>query len=266
MKDVVILSPSRFSLYTICVTELLRRNNVNIKAIVIRKLFNPNRFLSEFSRDGSRLIKKIWKKFVLRKKAYKSMDYETIVDLMKSENIHFTKIEDFKNSFEIPILYCNDLNDTVVIDMLRNLKPDIVVFTGGGLIRNDILENSGAGVLNCHMGVLPQYRGMDVVEWPILENNFQRIGMTVHFMDKGVDTGNILQIEKIKVEQNENIKQLRDRFEPIMCRQMVKVCLDYLDGRLERITQEYEDGKQYFIMHPRLIELAETKMKRRISK
>ena len=170
-----------------------------------------------------------------------------------------------KDNFEIPVLYCNNLNDTAVVNTLRKSKPDIVVFTGGGLIRNEVLEHSGAGILNCHMGILPQYRGMDVVEWPILENNFGQVGVTIHFMDKGIDTGDILQIKKIKVEQNKNIKQLRDRFEPIMCRQMVKTCLDYLDGRLERITQQQEDGKQYFIMHPFLIKLAESKMKQRIS-
>ncbi len=265
MKDVVILSPSRFSLYTICVTEILRRNNVNIKAIIVRRLFDPRRFTSEFSRDGSRLIKKIWKKFVLRKNAYKPTSYETILDFMKNENIRFSKVEDFNREFETPVIYCNTLNDSVVIEMLKKSKPDIVAFTGGGLIRSGVLENSGAGVLNCHMGVLPQYRGMDVVEWPLLEDNFEEIGMTVHFMDKGVDTGDILQIKKVKVQRNEDIKQLRERFEPIMCRQMVTVCLDYLNGKIDRTPQKHEDGKQYFIMHPRLIEIAGTKMKQKIA-
>ncbi|WP_446008354.1 formyltransferase family protein [Candidatus Electrothrix sp.] len=265
MKDVVILSPNRFSLYTICVTELLRRNNANINAIIVRRLFNPKRFTSEFTRDGSRLIKKIWKKFVLRKNAYQPASYETILDLMKSENIRFSKVEDFNEKFEIPVIYCNTLNDPVVVEMLKKSKPDIVVFTGGGLIRSDVLENSGAGVLNCHMGVLPQYRGMDVVEWPLLEDNFDEIGMTVHLMDKGVDTGDILQIKKVKLETNEGIKQLRERFEPIMCRQMVTVCLDYLNGRIDRIPQKLEDGKQYFIMHSRLIEIAGTKMKQKMA-
>ena len=125
MNDVVILSPSRFSLYTICVTELLRRNNVNIKAIIVRRLFNPNRLLSEFSRDGSRLIKKIWKKLVLQKKAYRHTNYETILDLMKSENIQFTKVEDFFGKL-IPaasagiITVINTIFRYVLIDYLHN--------------------------------------------------------------------------------------------------------------------------------------------------
>ena len=113
------------------------------------------------------------------------------------------------------------------------------------------------------MGVLPHYRGMDVVEWPILEGNMEQIGMTIHFMDEGVDTGDILCIKKVKIETNDNIKIIRDKFEPIMCRQMVETCIDYLNDRIERIPQKYKDGRQYFMMHPRLIEIAETKLSNR---
>lgn len=263
MSGVVIFSPSRFSLYTICVTELLKNNNVDVKAIFVRRLFNRKRFLSEFSRDGSRLIKKIWEKLVLREKACKNTGYETIADFMKKQNILIRRVDDFKDKYGIPVVYCNDLNDLIVVEGLRKTKPEVVVFTGGGLICSDVLENSGAGILNCHMGVLPRYRGMDVVEWPIIEEKLQQIGMTVHFMDKGIDTGDILRIKKVRVESNDSVKKIRDRFEPIMCRVIVESCLDYLNDKLERKRQKQEDGKQFFIMHPRLIKLAETKLNRK---
>jgi methionyl-tRNA formyltransferase len=262
MKDVVIFSPSRLSLYTICVTELLRRNGFNIKAIVVRKLFNPNRFLFEIKRDGFRLIQKIWKKIFLRKRAYTYSNYETIKDLMKIENIHFSKVDDFQKNFKIPVLYCKNLNDARVIDTLKQSEPDIVVFTGGGLLRNNVLKNSGDGVLNCHSGVLPHYRGMDVIEWAIFEEHFDRIGITVHFMDNGIDTGDIIQIEKINIEQCENITHLRNKFEPMMCRLMVNACIDYFEGKRKRIKQNLCDGKQFFMMHPRLKKIAENKMKK----
>jgi methionyl-tRNA formyltransferase len=264
MSSIVIFSPSRFSLYTICVTELLRRNHVNIQAIVVRRLLNPARFLSEFSRDGSRLLKKVWKKLVLRQKAYPTEAGETIVSLMKSEIITFTKVEDFKKHFQIPVLYCSDLNDAAVINTLKELNPELVVFTGGGLLRNRVLENSGAGVLNCHMGVLPQYRGMDVVEWALLEGNLHQVGATVHFMDPGVDTGDILQVQQVSVEPGEGISHLRDRIEPLMVHLMVQTCIDYIGGKLKRMPQKFAEGRQYFVMHPRLMREAGRKMEVRI--
>ena len=259
-KQVVILSPSRYSLYTICVTELLRRQDIQIASIFVRRLFNPSRFISEFGRDGSRLVRKIWKKLVLRDKAYGSRDYETMVTFMERESISYRKVDDFKDRVGIPVIYCKDLNDPVVVESLKEIRPELVVFTGGGLVREDVLKSSGAGVLNCHSGVLPTYRGMDVVEWPILEGNMDQVGMTVHFMDKGIDTGGILRVRKVNVGPQETIAQLRERMEPIMCQEIVLACLDHLDGRLERQVQKLEDGKQYFVMHPRLVEISESKL------
>jgi methionyl-tRNA formyltransferase len=147
-----------------------------------------------------------------------------------------------------------------VVDGLRHSKPDLVVFTGGGLIRQAVLDNSGQGVVNCHMGVLPHYRGMDVVEWPILEGHFDRVGITVHFMDKGVDTGDILQVRQIPLQLSETIHDLRNRMEPIMCQALVDTCDHFLEGELVRRPQEIKAGKQYFKMHPQLQELCSTRL------
>jgi folate-dependent phosphoribosylglycinamide formyltransferase PurN len=262
MSSVILFSPSRYSLYTISVAELLHRQNVVVKAIIVRKLVNPDRFASEFRHDGARLLKKIWKKLVLRQKAYANQPFETMASFMHAEGIRFKSVDALAREYNIPLQYCRDLNDVVVVSALRRLKPDLVVFTGGGLIRKDILANAGVGVVNCHMGMLPKYRGMDVVEWPILEGDLEQIGMTVHFMDEGVDTGDILSTRKIDFATGDTIKQIRDRFEPLMCREIVSVCVDFLAGKGKRLPQKNEAGRQYFVMHPSLIALAGEKLAR----
>ncbi len=261
MNRVVIFSPSRYSLYSICVTELLRRNGVEIAGIFVRKLINPNRLVSEFGRDGTRLLKKIWSKLILRQHGYAPKNYETMADLLYREQIKIKKLDEFETHYQIPVTFCSDLNAPVVVKGLQNVHPELVVFTGGGLIRETVLSLAGAGILNCHLGVLPFYRGMDVVEWPMLEGHFDRIGMTVHFMDRGLDTGDILRIQSLEIGAGEGISQIREKAEPVMCRTMVTTCLDYLAGNISRRLQAEADGKQYFIMHPRLISIAEKKLK-----
>ena len=174
---------------------------------------------------------------------------------MQRENISYKNIDEFAEHFDIPLVYCNDLNDPNVVEGLKNIEPALVIFTGGGLIRQDILQNAGAGVLNCHMGVLPAYRGMDVVEWPILEGNYDQIGMTIHFMDNGVDTGDILRVKPITTQPGESITQLRNRIEAQMSQELVFACLDFLNGKIKRKPQSPDDDKQYFIMHARLHQL-----------
>jgi methionyl-tRNA formyltransferase len=53
------------------------------------------------------------------------------------------------------------------------------------------------------MSIVPDYRGMDVVEWPILHGEPDKVGLTVHVMDSGIDTGDILSIRTIKPHQGE---------------------------------------------------------------
>jgi folate-dependent phosphoribosylglycinamide formyltransferase PurN len=259
MKKVAVFSPSRYSLYTICVTELLRRNGVEISFIAVRRLLNPTRFFSEYRRDGIRLLKKIVKKLILRDQAYQSTTFETIADFMDSQEISCRKVGEFKE-YGIPVIFCDTLNDEKIVQKLVNERPQLVLFTGGGLIRPGVLENSGAGVVNCHAGILPRYRGMDVIEWALLEGRFDQVGISVHFMDRGVDTGDILRIIQIPIEAGDRLNTIRDKFEPIMCREIVSASIDYLDGKLDRKSQMLEDGKQFFVMHPRLVRLVEKRL------
>ena len=260
MSRVVIFSPSRFSLYTTTVAEMLHRRGVEISAVCVMRLFNRRRFVSELGRDGTRLLRKIWKKLVLRERGYKSNNPETIVGFRRAHGVEYRNIDEFGRMRSVPVVYCNTLNDAPVIEQLEKVRLDLIVFTGGGLIRKDVLERAGHGVLNCHMGILPKYRGMDVVEWPIIEGEPDQIGVTVHFMDRGVDTGDILTTQKVLPRAGETVKELRDRFEPVMCEAMVEACLGFLEGKFKRRPQRVEDGKQYFVLHPALNRLAQRRL------
>ena len=114
------------------------------------------------------------------------------------------------------------------------------------MIAQEILELAGRGLLNCHMGILPRYRGMDVVEWPVLEERLLEARMTVHVMDKGVDIGDILRFIDAKVSPCENIKQLRERFEPIMCRELAQTSTALLAGKIKKTSA---DGRWKAVLH-----------------
>lgn len=258
-KRVALFSPNPASLYSTSVAELLLRNNVKIDVVFVRK-FTIKRFKDEFSRDGLRLIKKIWKKLVLKEKAYNAFSgIETITSFRKNQNITIKNVKKLEAK-NVEVYFVDDLNSAFVESKLREKQVDLTIFTGGGLIRNNILENSGAGVLNCHMGKLPEYRGMDVVEWPLFKKDFENLGFTVHFMDKGVDTGDILKVFDVKLIENEEIKSLRARFEPLMTKHYVATIVAFLNGEIERKPQLESDGKQYYIIDDYLNKIADKQL------
>ncbi|KKL92641.1 hypothetical protein LCGC14_1882650 [marine sediment metagenome] len=254
---VCVFSPSRYSLYTLAVTELLLRGGVEVPFVFVRKLLNFKRLRFEIGWAGRRVFKKIWAKLVLRKHYYSPEPFETLSDLMDGLEIRHRTIDELCKTHSVGLRYCRTLNDPDVLDGLADCRPDIVVFTGGGLIRQPVLDNAGDGVVNCHMGVLPSYRGMDVVEWPIAEGRMSDMGFSVHFMARGVDTGPIIRVQYVGSQPGLTIAQLRRKFEPLMVRAIVGASLDYLEGTVTPQTQLIEDGKQYFMIHPLLRHVAE---------
>lgn len=256
---VIVICPNPQSLYTTSVCDLLLKSGIEIQAVFIKK-FSFVRFKDEFSRDGFRLVKKIWKKLILKTKAYQNIDeHDNILNFRASNSISIKNVNELVSK-GTKIHYVDDINSNYVEELLKIYNTDLIVFTGGGLIRENILNHSGIGIINCHMGVLPMYRGMDVVEWPLLKKDFNNIGVTLHFMAKGVDTGDILKISKIQLKPMDTIKNLRIRFEPFMVREMVDVVIKYLNGKIIPQKQKIKDGKQFFIMHDDLINVAESNL------
>jgi methionyl-tRNA formyltransferase len=255
---VIIFCPNPYSLYTTTVATLLLRQNVQVLGIVVKK-FTLARFRQEFARDGKRLLRKIYNKLVLREGAYQARSFETIVSFRQKHGINAKSIQ----QLGVPVHTCYDLNDDKVAELLKSLQPDLVVFTGGGIVREKILKVAGQGVLNCHMGKLPHYRGMDVVEWPLLQNDPDNLGFTVHFMDTGIDTGDILRVENITIDADiDGIKMLREKYEPRMAEALAQTTIDFLEGKISRQKQHINDGQQYFIMHDRLLEIANANLKK----
>jgi methionyl-tRNA formyltransferase len=112
------------------------------------------------------------------------------------------------------------------------------------------------------MGLLPYFRGMNVLEWSIFYN--RKIGVTVHFIDRGIDTGDILMFKEIPVESGDTIEDLRDKSGIINLELINSVILRLSRGTLQRIRQLSEEGKQFFVMHPRLKTLVENKLKNQV--
>ncbi len=72
-----------------------------------------------------------------------------------------------------------------------------------------MINSSRVGILNAHMGFLPTFRAMNVLEWSLHFN--YKIGITIHFIDQGIDTGDILIFKEILIEKRDTIEKLRGK-------------------------------------------------------
>lgn len=82
----------------------------------------------------------------------------------------------------------NSVNDHEVARLVRAIAPEAVLLSVCSLLQREQIERIGVPIYNVHNGVTPRYRGSGNV-FAMAEDNFGRIGVTVHSVDAGIDTG-----------------------------------------------------------------------------
>jgi hypothetical protein len=118
-------------------------------------------------------------------------------------------------------------------------------------------------LLNAHMGYLPMYRGYNVLEWSLFRGD--PIGVTLHFIDTGIDTGDIIRFQPIAVEPSDSLEDLRAKTFPVDIEQMVYAVRQLEGGVLSGTAQAEAEGRQYFSMHRRLIAITRKRLAARVS-
>ena len=244
MIRVIVLSPSKYSLYTLSIIEELKKNDIHIQAVVVKNLFSFKRFIREFKKSPLKIVKKIYKKLIFR--TYTEPSKRSMAKFYKDNSYSAKSLDDIKKNYGIDILYCNNFHENKIIQEIKLKNCDLIVFTGGGIIKKNLLTIPKIGILNCHMGILPAYRGMDCHTWSILNNDFDCIGLTTHFMDEGIDTGNILKTKKIRLDDIERYEDIEDALEFHMTDFTVQTILEINKSIYKELPQSRNDGKQYF--------------------
>lgn len=98
------------------------------------------------------------------------------------------------------------------LDLVRSLEPDIVVAAGfRHVVPPEVLSVPDRGCLNVHPGLLPETRGFNPNVWSIVEDH--PAGVTLHYMDDGVDTGPIVAKRRVPTDFSDTGKTLYERLE-----------------------------------------------------
>jgi len=129
----------------------------------------------------------------------------------------------------IPVYQPLKVRDPGFVDIIRELKPELIVVVAfGQILPKALLEVPTHGCINVHASVLPRYRGAAPLNWCII-NGETETGVTTMLMDVGLDTGDMLLIRKTPLDENEDIVSLHDR--------MAAMGADLLAKTLDRLGE-----------------------------
>ena len=99
------------------------------------------------------------------------------------------------------------INHSDVVVLADMHKPDLISVFGTSLICGPLLERGRLGIVNLHGGLSPDYRGADCTFWALYNNEPDKVGFTLHFINPDIDTGDL--IAHIRPEVHETDRELQ---------------------------------------------------------
>ena len=136
------------------------------------------------------------------------------VFLPSIDNAWFGMKKHFENSYStllgVPTINLNNINSNETVKFTKNISPDLIIVSGTSLIKKDLLViNPSIGIINLHTGLSPYIKGgPNCTNWCIATKQFHYIGNTIMWIDKGIDTGNIITSEPTKISDFSNLRDV----------------------------------------------------------
>lgn len=138
----------------------------------------------------------------------------------------------------IPVLQPTRIKDRQAIEEIRSLKPDVVVVMSyGQILPRDVLEIPKIASLNLHASLLPRWRGAAPIQATIAAGD-RKTGITVMYVDEGLDTGDILLQRTIDIVPADTGGSLHDRLAEVAPEALLESLELLANGSAPRIPQD----------------------------
>ena len=122
-------------------------------------------------------------------------------------------------------------------EKLTEGKIDLIVTCAyGQIIPKEVLNLPKYGCINVHASILPKYRGSAPIQWAII-NGDKETGVTIMYMDEGMDTGDIISISKMAITSYDNVGTMHDKLSILGAQALEKELKSIFDGSAIRIKQ-----------------------------
>ncbi len=146
------------------------------------------------------------------------------------------KVEALKHNLKVfqPV----SLRNGKGLEILKEIEPELVVVVAyGKILPDECLEYPRYGCINVHASILPKYRGASPIHYAVL-NGDAETGVTVQQMDSGIDTGDILNIIKCPIGENDTTERMYEVLAPLGAKALMQTISLIENNSLEPVKQD----------------------------
>lgn len=138
----------------------------------------------------------------------------------------------------LPVLQPENMRGEDTYRTLKDLAPDyFVVVAYGHILRQNVLDIPAKGSINVHGSILPKYRGSAPIQHAVL-NGDTKTGVTTMFMDKGMDTGDILEIATVPILATDTAEAMYHKLAPLGAELLLSTLTKLETGTLTPVKQD----------------------------
>ena len=158
-------------------------------------------------------------------------------EIGRKHELSFSPVKKVAVKNNIPVFQPNKIRKEY--DEIINLHPDIIITCAyGQIIPEAILNAPRLGCINVHASLLPRLRGGAPLHHALIDGE-EKTGITIMYMDKDMDTGDIISTREYKIKDTDNVGKLHDTLS-VMGRDLLLDTLpSIIDGTNKRIPQDH---------------------------
>ncbi len=242
--------------HAVALAELLARDGVVVAGILVVSVFNVKRLRVYVRQRGSRFIGDAARRLVGRPVALRGAA-SPLQDFLRQNSINDRSLRRWSRRRKVPYTVVRSINDAKAGSFVMDAQADGVLYGGGGILRTPFIVAAKGRILNAHHGPLPAIRGMNACEWSLLLN--EPPAVTIHYIDRGIDTGLVLDVLPLKVSPYATIASLRE--------QCTVTAIEGLRRNVMRLREPIapshasrEAHKQVYTLAPALYEILERRL------
>lgn len=158
----------------------------------------------------------------------------------RSRELSFSPVKELALEHNIKVYQPVKVKEAEFLNTLAELKPDaILVAAFGQILPKALLEIPKFGCINVHASLLPKYRGAAPIQYSILDGE-EETGITIMYMDVGIDTGDIILQERLPIAKDETGGSLFDKMAVLGGELLLKALKQLEEGSAVRIPQDDE--------------------------
>ena len=149
-----------------------------------------------------------------------------------------TPVKEYAESKGIKVFQTEKIRkDTSLIKTLKEMKPDIIVVVAfGQILPEEVLKIPKYGAVNVHGSILPKYRGAAPIQWAVM-NGDTITGITTMYMDVGMDTGDIIDVQEVSIDEEDTYGTLYEKLKVVGGSLIVKTLENIAEGIATRKKQ-----------------------------